>query len=153
MIGRTVREAIPEVVDQGFINLLDRVYAGERYVGEAMPLGLAPGSNGTRATSFVDFIYEPIVEADGTISGIFVEGYEVTDRVRAERALRGSEEQLRLATGAAEVGLWDVDGITGAPYGPRGSRRCPAFPRTRRPRWTTSMRACIRRTGTRRRRL
>jgi PAS domain S-box-containing protein len=118
IIGRSVREAMPEVVNQGFIDLLDRVYAGERFVGEAMPLGLDPGLDGTQTASFVDFIYEPIAEADGVISGIFVEGYDVTDRVRAELALRGSEEQLRLATEAAEVGLWDVDRISGALYWP-----------------------------------
>ena len=35
-------------------------------------------------------------------------------RNRREATLRESEEQLRLATEAAEVGLWDVDGATGA---------------------------------------
>ncbi|MBW4090912.1 MAG: response regulator [Proteobacteria bacterium] len=118
LIGRTLREVAPEVAEQGFIDLLDRVYAGGRFVGEAVPMRLDPGSDGTPAASFVDFIYEPIAEADGTISGVFVEGYEVTDRVRAEQALRHSEEQLRLATEAAEVGLWDVDGVTGALYWP-----------------------------------
>ena len=118
IIGRTAREAVPEAVEQGFIDILDRVYTGQRFVGEAMPMALDPGSDAAHATIFVDFIYEPIAEADGTISGIFVEGYEVTARVRAELALRGSEEQLRLATEAAEVGLWDVDGVTGALYWP-----------------------------------
>ena len=79
---------------------------------------LDPGPDGTPTESFVDFIYEPIAEPDGSISGVFVEGYEVTDRVLAEQALRRSEEQLRLATEAAEVGLWDADGVTGALYWP-----------------------------------
>ena len=118
IIGRTVRAALPEVVEQGFIDFLDRVYAGERIVGQAMPMWLQTGPGAAPVRSFIDFIYEPIVEADGTISGIFVEGYEVTERVLAEQALRGSEEQLRLATEAAEVGLWDVDGATNALYWP-----------------------------------
>jgi PAS domain S-box-containing protein len=118
IIGRTVREAIPEAVDQGFMDILDRVYAGERFVGEAMPMVLNSGPDGTPAASFIDFIYEPITGVNGAISGVFVEGYEVTARVRAELALRSSEEQLRLATEAAEVGLWDVDAVTGALYWP-----------------------------------
>ena len=36
---------------------------------------------------------------------------DVTDLVRTQRALEGSEEQLRLATDAAEVGFWDVDEV------------------------------------------
>jgi PAS domain S-box-containing protein len=114
VVGGTVREALPEMVEQGFIDLLDQVYGGERFVGEAIPVRLDPGSG----AAFVDFVFEPIAEVDGTISGIFVEGYEVTDRVRAEQALRDSEEQLRLATEAAEIGLWDVDGTSGALYWP-----------------------------------
>ena len=39
-------------------------------------------------------------------------------RNRREATLRESEEQLRLATDAAEVGLWDVDGATGALFWP-----------------------------------
>ncbi|MCW2404606.1 PAS domain S-box-containing protein [Sphingobium sp. B1D7B] len=50
---------------------------------------------------------------------------EVTDRswahverVGAEANLRASEEQLRLATDAAEIGLWDVDEVAGTMYWP-----------------------------------
>jgi PAS domain S-box-containing protein len=34
---------------------------------------------------------------------------DVTDRVRAEERLRASEEQLRLAVGAAKLGLWSLE--------------------------------------------
>ena len=48
------------------------------------------------------------------MTGIFVEGADVTDHVRRRRRQRCafSEEQLRLATEAAEVGSWDVDLVT-----------------------------------------
>ena len=51
IIGRTVREAIPEAVEQGFVDILDRVYAGQRFVGEAMPMGLDPGPDGRHTAS------------------------------------------------------------------------------------------------------
>jgi PAS domain S-box-containing protein len=123
IIGRKVRDALPEVTAQGFVDLLDRVYAGERYVGEAVPLRLMSGPDGGPTDALIDFIYEPISEADGTISGVFVEGYEVTERVQAERALRRSEELLRLATDAAEVGFWDLDTLTGGVYWPALMKR------------------------------
>lgn len=41
--------------------------------------------------------------------GVAVLVTEVTERKRTEEALREREEQLRLATEAAEIGLWDVD--------------------------------------------
>jgi PAS domain S-box-containing protein len=56
------------------------------------------------------------------VDGVFV-GYigcciDVTDQKDAARALSDSEEQLRLATDAAEVGLWDVDLATDTLYWP-----------------------------------
>ena len=36
----------------------------------------------------------------------------------AQVALRASEEQLRLATEAAEIGLWDVDNVRNTLYWP-----------------------------------
>jgi PAS domain S-box-containing protein len=44
--------------------------------------------------------------------------WDAIERARAEAALRESEEQLRLATEAAEVGLWDLDMITDALFWP-----------------------------------
>lgn len=74
---------------------------------------------------FVDFVYQPIKDSEGTVTGIFVEGVDVTDRTLASHALsaaqvglRSKEEQLRLATDAAEVGLWDVDLITNTLFWP-----------------------------------
>jgi PAS domain S-box-containing protein len=58
---------------------------------------------------YLDFVYQPIKGPDGVIDGIFVEGVDVTSRALSEAARRDSEEQLRLATEAAEIGLWDVD--------------------------------------------
>jgi PAS domain S-box-containing protein len=40
------------------------------------------------------------------------------ERVGAEANLRASEEQLRLATEAAEIGLWDVDEVRGTLFWP-----------------------------------
>jgi PAS domain S-box-containing protein len=94
--GRPVAEVLPEVATQGFVQLLDRVYlTGEPFVGRNMEVYLqAPGEASKQV--FLDFIYQPIVEADGEVSGIFVEGYDVTEQRAFERALQESEGRLRL---------------------------------------------------------
>src|SRR6202046_1886238 len=47
VVGRTVAEALPEVVGQGFIGLLDRVYAsGQPYIGRGVSLHLQYGPGG-----------------------------------------------------------------------------------------------------------
>jgi PAS domain S-box-containing protein len=82
LIGKPVREAIPEVASQGYLELLDRVYAtGEPFIGEALPVRLDRTPGAEPEERFIDFIYQPIHEADGTVSGIFAEGADVTERV------------------------------------------------------------------------
>ncbi|MBK0394121.1 ATP-binding protein [Ramlibacter algicola] len=87
--GRTVREALPEVVGQGFIDLLDRVYhSGEPYVGRGVEVKLVPAAGGAAETRYVDFVYQPLRDGRHKITGIFVEGYDVTDKIEAEQSLR-----------------------------------------------------------------
>ena len=96
LIGRTIRETFPEIEGQGFLELLDRVYQkAERFVGEQIPLRLAQDPESPPREFFLDFIYEPIVAADGRVTGVFVEGYDVTARVSAQRQLRESEARFR----------------------------------------------------------
>jgi PAS domain S-box-containing protein len=117
LVGKPVREALPEVEGQGYFELLDKVYAtGERFIGREAPVRLETPAEAHDV--MVDFIYEPIRGRDGNVTGILVQGYEVTDRVSAQAALRANEEQLRLATEAAEIGLWDVNNVDNTLYWP-----------------------------------
>ena len=43
---------------------------------------------GTSGERYLDFIYQPIRNSDGQVSGIFVEGQDVTERTRGEQHLR-----------------------------------------------------------------
>lgn len=108
-VGRTVREVFPELGGQGFYETLDSVYeSGEGFIAHGMPARLEQ-PDGTTEHRILDFVYAPVTDSAGRISGIFCEGFDVTEVHEAAKALRHREEQLRLATEAAEVGLWDVD--------------------------------------------
>jgi len=86
VIGRTVEEALPEVSGQGFIELLHRVMERrEPYIGEALSVHLRRSPGAPLEERFVDFIYQPIIGPDDKVSGVFVEGSDVTARVLAER--------------------------------------------------------------------
>ena len=109
LIGHTVTEAVPESIGQGYVDLLDRVYhSGEPFTATGMKLAIDDPGAGT-IERYLDFVYQPIKDKAGRVTGIFVVGVDATERNDADAALRNSEEQLRLATEAAEVGLWDVD--------------------------------------------
>jgi PAS domain S-box-containing protein len=94
VVGKSVREALPELVGQGFFELLERVYAtGEPFVGHALPVRLQLEPDGPLVERFVDFVYQPIRDASGAVSGIFVEGSDVTLRKQVEDELRAANRQ------------------------------------------------------------
>jgi PAS domain S-box-containing protein len=96
LIGRPVREAFPELADQGFFERLDRVYVtGERYVASHVPIRLGH-AEAAPVERFLDFIYEPIADEAGQITGVFVEGHDVTEVHSAQEALRIRERRQAL---------------------------------------------------------
>jgi PAS domain S-box-containing protein len=97
VMGRTVMDALPEVAPQGFVELLDRVYtSGESYSATSAPVMLPGGLHDAPLKQrYVDFVFQPIRDADGRVTGVFVEGSDVTDRVLTSTALAESEARFR----------------------------------------------------------
>lgn len=86
VIGKPLAEALPEVVEQGFPELLRKVMSrGEPYIAEAAPVMLRRTPDGDLEERFLDFIYQPMRDESGRARGVFVEGSDVTQRVRAEQ--------------------------------------------------------------------
>lgn len=86
VIGLTVREAMPEVERQGFVDLLDSVFAtGAAFVGKDVEVALQRSASSPRETRYVDFVFQPIKDAAGTVISIFVEGIDITDRHRSRQ--------------------------------------------------------------------
>ncbi len=85
--GKPVREALPEVVGQGYYEFLDSVYAtGEPHQGHASLVQLQRAPGAPLETVYLNFIYQPIRDGSGAVAGIFVQGHDVTETVRsAER--------------------------------------------------------------------
>ncbi|MEN3277986.1 MAG: hypothetical protein V7631_3776, partial [Massilia sp.] len=106
LVGRTVRAALPEVEGQGFYELLDRVYhGGETLEGsnERLMLRAGDGAPGLQE-HFVDFVYMPLREPGGAISGVLVHGVDVTERTRANLLALGQRGALELAVSNAPLG-------------------------------------------------
>ena len=99
VVGRPVEEALPEVRAQGFIDLLDGVLAtGTPFIGREVLVRLARTPGGVLEERFVDFVYQPLTEADGSRTGIVAHGADVTDAVLARRELEVTNEQLQLTS-------------------------------------------------------
>jgi len=93
VLGKSLREAVPEAEEQGFLKLLDGVYrTGEAYVGRGIPIQLARLPDHPLELRYLDFVYQPKREPDGSVSGIIVLGVDVTDARRSEQILLQSEK-------------------------------------------------------------
>ena len=109
VLGKSVREAIPDIEGQGFFELLDTVYrTGEAFFGNSMPALLHRTPGAAPEQRYVDLVYQPLRDDDDQVMGIFVEGSDVTARVNAESAVRASELQLREFAQAMPNHVWSA---------------------------------------------
>jgi PAS domain S-box-containing protein len=89
VIGKPAREALPEVEGQGFFELLDEVFqTGQPHVGSGTRVLIRRETEGQPEEVFLDFVYQPMLDADGLVSGIFVHGVDITERKRGEDSLK-----------------------------------------------------------------
>jgi signal transduction histidine kinase len=96
LVGRPVEEALPEVVEQGFIGLLDGVFrTGKPFIGQEALLRLGRGGDGRLEDTFVTFVFQPRRDARGQVEGIDVFGFEVTEQVQARQKAEALAKELR----------------------------------------------------------
>ena len=96
VVGKPLREALPEVAEQGFAAILDSVYrTGESFSARNTRISLERTPGRPPEDRYLDFVYQPLREADASISGIIVLGVDVTEAHHANEALAASEADLR----------------------------------------------------------
>jgi PAS domain S-box-containing protein len=110
-VGKTAREAFPELAGQEFFGWLDQAYrSGQRFVADHVPIVFQRSPGGPMEQRFLDFIYEPVTDEAGQVTGIFCEGHDVTEAMRAQEALRLSEQRYRqIVEGAEDFAIVTVD--------------------------------------------
>ena len=109
LIGKPLRSAMPELAGQGFFELLDKVYSsGEAFRAVDLQLTLQRDAGSEASQAYLDFVYQPI-HVGGEVSGIFVQGFDATERTLARQALPRSELRLREGMKAAGMVVWDWD--------------------------------------------
>jgi len=96
ILGKPASEALPEIAGQGFLKILDTVYAtGEAFVGNGIEVMLQREPKGKPERRFINFVYQPIKDSHGRVFGIFAEGSDVTEARLSEEGLRASEARTR----------------------------------------------------------
>lgn len=94
-VGFNIGDAVPEVVPQGFITLLDRIYeSGETYEASATPVLLRSATSGQLEQHYVTFLYEPIKDDSGSVTGLFLQGNVVTGEKLAQEKVEQLQDEL-----------------------------------------------------------
>jgi signal transduction histidine kinase/CheY-like chemotaxis protein len=102
ILGRPLAQAVPEAIEQGYVALLDEVYrSGKPFTANGARYAMQPVPGGPVQVRYVDFVYQPIRNAEGAVRGIFVEGVDVTERkleqVRRDALIRLTDEIRTMA--------------------------------------------------------
>jgi PAS domain-containing protein len=84
IVGKPLVDALPEVVGQGFDRILDEVYAtGRPFVAHDALVKIDRNADGLPEDVYVDFVYQPLHNPDGSVFGILAHAVETTDQVHA----------------------------------------------------------------------
>ncbi len=95
LLGKPIREAMPELEGQPIFGLLDRVYhTGEPFFANEMLVQLDHTNSGTLGENYYNFVYQATRDLNGEIDGILVFAYEVTAQVRARQQVEQSRRKV-----------------------------------------------------------
>ncbi|RYG18915.1 MAG: PAS domain S-box protein [Chitinophagaceae bacterium] len=112
IIGLKLIEGLPEIIDQPFPQLLSDVYqSGTAHYGYETLARLE--RNGVLGDYYFNFVYDPIRDNDGLVTGIMVVANEITNQVKARNAFMESEERFRnlVLDNPMPTALYETDDI------------------------------------------
>ena len=105
VIGHPFASALPEIVEQGFLPMLDSVFErGNPATRRSAKVGFQSADN-EPDERFLDVVFQPVRDDEGDVTHIFVQGSDVTQRVRGERQqiLQIAELNRRVENSLASV--------------------------------------------------
>jgi len=107
MENRMIWDIVPETAPAYEPIMRNVIATGVPYVAKEHPVKLT--RNGIQEDVYLDFVYEPVKNANGVVISIMVVAIDVTDKARARQSIEDVEERIRLAIEAAEIGTFDYD--------------------------------------------
>lgn len=96
IIGKTVREAFPELEGQPFYGILENVFeTGDPYHGNEVPALLDINNDGALTTRYYNLVYTPYKNESGRIEGVMAFGHDVTDQVLARKKEKENDRRFK----------------------------------------------------------
>ena len=113
IIGKKAAEVFPELVQQGFVDLLMNVYkTGNPFSANEQFIQIDIDGNGVLTDNYMNFVYQPYRNSENKIEGIFFFANLVTEQVLARKKIEQGEKHFRALVENAEdiISLADEKG-------------------------------------------
>ncbi|OKS89343.1 PAS domain-containing sensor histidine kinase [Mucilaginibacter polytrichastri] len=108
VVGKTFREALPEIEGQGFYELLDQVFTtGIPYEAKQERVYLL--IDGQLKLHYFDFTYTPLKHAGGSVWGVLNTAKDLTEAVLSKERIDKADQRTKFTLDAAGIGNWDMD--------------------------------------------
>jgi PAS domain S-box-containing protein len=109
ILGKPIREALPELEGTGIYEILDDVYnTGKSFIRNELPVMLEREKGKLEEVIF-NLVYQPSRNSEGKIDGIMVYALDVTKQVIAHRQIQQSEKKYRELVTALPVAVYTCD--------------------------------------------
>jgi PAS domain S-box-containing protein len=106
--GKPLREVMPELENQAFLQILDNVYTtGIMYQSPGIQVNIV--RNGVMTYNFYNITYSPLFDESGQVYAILDIAIDVTEQVKARQQIADSQQQLSGAVELAELATWTLD--------------------------------------------
>lgn len=107
IIGKSVKDVLPEIEDQGFIEILDSVYqTGKAFSANEMLIKLDVNNAGKPIDKYLNFIYQPHIGSNGKLDGILFFAVDVTEQVLSRKKIEESEKEVRAIAESMPQIVW-----------------------------------------------
>jgi PAS domain S-box-containing protein len=107
LIGKSVRDAAPENYGQSFYEQLDSVYKTcGRIFANAVVVRMALTEDGPLEERFFNLVYEPMMDDNGRVTSVFMQGHDVTDVLLAQERVRSSDDRFHVFAQCIPAHVW-----------------------------------------------
>ncbi len=108
IVGKPLREVMPELENQPFLQILDEVYtSGVMFQSDGSQVNIV--RHGVMTYNFYNITYTPLLNEKGEVYAILDIAIDVTEAIRIQQRLAKAQAELAEAIELAELATWEVN--------------------------------------------
>ncbi|QCR25141.1 histidine kinase [Pontibacter sp. SGAir0037] len=95
LVGKTFREAHPELGENGFFERMDKVFSsGKAFIGKEIKAAIDKSGNGNLTEGYFNMVYQPLLDSKARVEAVLIFSVEVTELVTARKSMKIINEEL-----------------------------------------------------------